>query len=309
MVVLLALVVDLRQLWHALSQLTIESILYLAILSFALIFISALKWQLFLEAGGQKVSVWRLCSLYLVGYFVNLVLPSYIGGDMVRSWYAGQKVGQHEAATATILERYTGLVAMIALATIFVWFVGEITIQIKLVVIIIAIGLAVGSWLALQPALIRQFEKMPVVGKFAGHLKKVQEGFNLARSNHTLLVKALALSFIFHTITVLNTVVAAGAVGWGDPPIWDLFVVLPLILLLAALPVAPSGLGLQEGAFYFFLHGVGANSGQALGVGIVLRAKSYVLALLGGLIWLRLKRNTGNGSRNTPEASVSETRD
>ena len=90
-------------------------------------------------------------------------------------------------------------------------------------------------------------------------------------------------------------VVAAQAVGWENPPVWDLFVVLPLILLLAALPVAPSGLGLQEGAFYFFLHAVGANSGQALGVGIVLRAKSYAIAILGGLVWLRLRKSSGPG--------------
>ena len=60
--------------------------------------------------------VLHLFNLYLVGYFVNLFMPSYLGGDLVRSWYAGKEIGQHEALAATILERYTGFVAMIVLA-------------------------------------------------------------------------------------------------------------------------------------------------------------------------------------------------
>ncbi|NBO19859.1 MAG: hypothetical protein EBV03_11695, partial [Proteobacteria bacterium] len=98
--------------------------------------------------------------------------------------------------------------------------------------------------------------------------------------------KALLLSVLFHSVTVVNTVAAGYVVGWDNPPIRELFVVLPLILLVGALPITPSGLGIQEGAFFYFLGGLGASPGQALGIALVLRAKSYLLALLGWLCWI-----------------------
>jgi uncharacterized protein (TIRG00374 family) len=278
----------------------LQAILYLGLLAVLLIYISSLKWQYFLEALGSHVSVFHLFRLYMVGYFINLVVPSYVGGDAVRSWYAGKKVGQHEAATATILERYTGFVAMVVLALSFVWFVDLVTIEIKLAVVGIALGLIAITLLALSPGLLNQFDKISQLRPIIKHVKKIQAGFHLARKDKRLLVKAMALSFVFHTATVVNTMAAAYAVGWYNPPMQDMFVVLPLILLIGALPIAPSGLGIQEGAFYFFLTGLGATPGQALGVGVVLRAKGYTVALIGGLVWYFVKRAEAKGIQPEP---------
>lgn len=290
---LLALVylVDFAELWKALKELSFEAIFYLALLSVLLIYVSALKWKFFLDNFKTGASLWLLFKLYLVGYFVNLLVPSYVGGDLARSWYVGKKVGQHEALAATILERYTGFVAMLLLALCFMWFVDLVTFEIKLAVVLISIGLAVITYVALSPRALALLESLGRLDKVIKHLKKIQLALHLANRNRALLFKALGLSLIFHTLTVINTIAAAYAVGWFDPPLWELFVVLPLILLIGAIPVAPAGLGIQEGAFLFFLSGIGATPAQALGVGVVLRAKLYVLALIGGLIWPGIKAN------------------
>lgn len=294
---LLCYLVNPKELWGALSNLTLEAVLYLAVISVVLILISAVKWKMFLHVFSDDISIVRLFNLYLMGYFVNLIIPSYLGGDAVRSWHIGKKVGQHEALAATVLERYTGIVAMAVLAFIFMWFSDLTTPQIKLAVTGLLIALAAGTVVALSDWIIGIISRTPFIKKFSGHLKKVQDGFDLARRDRFLLVKTFALSLLFHSVTVVNTVAAAYAVGWYDPPVWDLFVVLPLILLIGALPVAPSGLGIQEGAFYFFLHGIGATPAQALGIGIVLRAKSYVLAAIGGLVWLKYRNPESTGAR------------
>lgn len=289
-ILLLFFFVDVNALWAALSQLTMETLLYLFLLAALLIYVSALKWQLFLEALGAPVSVLHLSRLYMVGYFINLIVPSYLGGDALRSWYAGKKVGQHEAATATILERYTGFVAMVFLGCVFVWFVDSVTVQIRLAMLCVALGLVTITAIALSPRLLKLLSRLPQLRSIVKHIEKVQAGFHLAKKDKSLLLKAMALSFLFHTATVVNTIAAAYAVGWYNPPMGDLFVVLPLILLIGAIPIAPSGLGIQEGAFMFFLTGLGATPAQALGVGVVLRAKAYVVALFGGLVWYQLRR-------------------
>jgi uncharacterized protein (TIRG00374 family) len=291
-VVLLALLIyltDYREILQALGQMTVGSVLYLMLISVLLIYISALKWQLFLEAFGSYISALRLFRLYLIGYFVNLVLPSFVGGDAVRSWYAGRTSGQHHAFTSTILERYTGFLAMVALAVVFVWFAEQATVEIKVLVLCVALGLAVGTFLALSTKALALFAKLPRTQPIIHHLHKVQAGLQLAARNKPLLVKALLLSVLYHCVTVVNTIAAGYVVGWDTAPVQELFVVLPLILIIGALPITPSGLGIQEGAFLYFLSTLGASPAQALGVALVLRAKSYVLAALGWICWIAEK--------------------
>ncbi len=281
--------VDLPQLWQALGNLTWPVALYLILLTVALIAISALKWKFFLESFGTIVSLGHLIKLYILAYFVNLIMPSYLGGDLVRSWYVGKQVGQHAALSSTILERYTGILAMLSLALCFMWFVDLVTFEMKLTVILLFLALATGTCLALSPSILNWFSRFKIFSPIQKHLQKIQNCFLLVRKNPSLLTKTLALSFLFHSLTVLNTMAAGYAVGWWDPPIGDLFVVLPLILIIGALPIAPSGLGIQEGAFFFFLVGIGATPEQALGIGIVLRIKQYLVAPIGGIFWLQMK--------------------
>lgn len=283
----LIVAVDLRSLSEALGKLTLPVFLWLMLISVLLIYISALKWRLFLEGLQRESSAIRLFNLYLVGYFVNLLVPSYVGGDAVRSWYAGKRVGQHEALAATVLERYTGLVAMVVLAFASIWVVDGVTWQIKLAVAVLTVGVVGLTALALSPRLMAW---APQARNFAAHLARVREALLVLLRNRRLLVKTMALSFLFHSFTVVNTIAAGHAVGWTNPPVLDLFTVLPLVLLIGSLPLTPSGLGLQEGAFLFFLTGLGATPAEALGVGVVLRAKSYVLALFGGILWLMIRR-------------------
>lgn len=298
---LLIYAVDVRELWGALSKLTLGAIVYLTLIAIAMLYLSALKWNLFLEALGSSVSVFRLFNLYLLGYFVNLILPSYIGGDAARSWYLGKSVGQHEAFTATIMERYTGLVGMVLMALVMMWFVPDVTWAIKLAVLAVGIGLAIITALALSPKLLAQLERIPKCADVVKHLKKVQAGLLFISKDWKLLSKAMVLSLTYHVFTVINTHAAAFAVGWTDPHFMGLFVVVPLILLIGAIPLAPNSLGIQEGAFYFFLMGLGATPAQALGVGLVLRIKSYVMALVGGVVWLRFR---GSSNKNTTPNSA-----
>ncbi len=278
--------VDFSGLRSAFQGMSLPAISLMLLISLILLYVSALKWSLFLRQFGSRISVLRLFALYFLGYFINLLAPSYIGGDAARSYYVGKDVGQHSAAAATILERYTGLVAMLSLGLVFAWFVDLVTQPMKLAIVFAAIGLALITLMALSPGTIAKFEKLPILKKIAPHLKKIQEGFHIAKSNPRLIAKALVLSYLYHTFTVINVLATAYVVGWMHPPLTDLFVALPLVLLISAIPLTPNSLGIQEGAYFYFLTGLGATGPQALAIGIVLRAKQYILAVFGGLVFL-----------------------
>ncbi|HMO02168.1 MAG TPA: lysylphosphatidylglycerol synthase transmembrane domain-containing protein [Oligoflexia bacterium] len=276
----------------ALANLRALDILLLLLLSALLIGVSSYKWGLFLAEFGERPSFWRLFALYLMGYFVNIFAPSYLGGDLTRSYLVGKKLGQHQALSATILERYTGLLAMLFLALLFVWSDGKSTGGVKLSVVAIALLVAVSTVVALLPGTIFFSERFLPYGKIAArHLSRIQDLILLASAKRVLLLKAFLISLVFHSLTVLNTLVCAWAVGWDSVYWFDLYVVLPMILLIGALPVTPQGLGVQEGAFFYYLTAVGATPAQALGIALILRAKSYVLAVFGGLVAWFYKKN------------------
>lgn len=293
LVVSLLVFVDLRGVVNALLDVTPIDLVIIFALSFTLIWVSVLKWRLFLERLGISASVLHLFRLYLVGYFVNLIMPSAIGGDVVRSLYVGKDVDKMRAMSATLLERYTGFLAMVTMALVAVSWAPQVTHGV--VVATVAIGVvAVGLTAVLvRGTLARICGFFRVPQKILEKVSRLQGGVQWGLSDRPLLIRAGVLSLIFHLLTIVNTAAVAHAVGWDAVPWSDLLVVVPLILLVGAIPVSPQGLGIQEGAFLFFLHSVGATTGQALAVALVLRAKSYVLALSGGVLWLTL----GRGSR------------
>src|SRR5690606_31991676 len=121
-----------------------------------------------------------------------------------------------------------------------------------------------------------------LVVRFDSLLQRLHWAFAGARRNKRLILPALGWSFIFHVCAVLNTYVAAKAIGWEDPSFSGMFVATPLALLVGVIPLTPSGLGLQEGAFVFFLERIGGERSQGVLVAFVLRIKAVLVGLLGG---------------------------
>jgi len=259
-------------------------------ISILLILVSVLKWRSFLERLGISASVSRLFRLYLLGYFVNLLMPSSLGGDLVRSVYVGKNVDKVRAVSATLLERYTGFLAMVVMASFAIWWAPQITPAMRWATFALIIIAVVSIVLLLSGKLevLSRFLRIPE--RIHAKIVRLQDGMSWGLKDRDLLVRTGVLSILFHLLTVVNTAVVGYAVGWESIPWGDLLVVVPLILLVGAIPISPQGLGIQEGAFLFFLHSVGATSEQAVAVALTLRAKSYVLAAIGGFVWLGLRR-------------------
>ena len=285
----------------SLRDFDVRYLLPLIALSFALIWVSCMKWRLFLRAQGQDAPLSTLMRLYIVGYFFNLFTPSFIGGDIARSYQLGKQIGkQSDAFVATFLERFTGLLAMVMLALGAVLFGASITAGMEYAVCLLAlatllVALVCFSERAARLALtVVQRGAKILPARFGGRIgviaEKLFQAFSEARSHKVLMLWALLWGFAYHGFAVLNTYVAALAIGWTDPSLAGLFVATPLALIVGMVPLTPSGLGIQEGAFLFFLERVGATRSQGLLVGILLRVKTVAIGLVGGLIlWRDLK--------------------
>ncbi len=278
---------------------------YVAILilfSFVLIWASTMKWRVFSRAMGYEESLSRMMMLYSMGYFFNLFTPAQVAGDVMRSIHldsSGARKG--EALVATFLERLTGLLAM-ALLGVFAVAIGDSAAKgLELAVLAVAAaslgGTAVCFYDVLRVPTFRLINS--VCGKLLPPawaekirklLLKIEAAMKQAQQSRFLLSKGLAWAFVFHILSVFNACVAGLAVGWEGPSILGFFVVIPLVLIAGTIPLTPSGIGIQEGAFVFLLQRIGATKAEAFGVAILLRAKAVLIAIVGAAFWLYLRR-------------------
>jgi len=287
-----------HELAHIFYDLDLLQVIALFAVSFLLIFVSCIKWKLFLTEAGVKAQIWELFRLYVIGYFVNLFAPSTLGGDALRSFEVGRRHGaQAVAFSATFFERFTGILAMAMLSIVFLYTgsdaAREFAIPILLFGVLVApLGIAsFTDWgFTLFDAVSRRalllIKGSRVEARLHRILDKIEATLSYARGKKSLFIKSILVSFLFHALAILNTKLAANAVGWSEASVLELFIVVPLVLILSAVPITPSGIGIQEGAFIYFLQKIGATAPEAAGVALLLRAKTLALGLVGGVLLL-----------------------
>lgn len=260
--------------------------------SVVLVWVSCLKWRLFLTGRQVDLSVMRLMGLYLIGFFFNNFFPSNFGGDVVRSYILGRQIASQERALATVfLERFSGFLAMVSLAAGAIWFSPELRSEtlVRWSVLVMGagtVGVLVIIW---RPKIIKwalsPFQGFEIVQTLQGKASQFHEHVAHFRGEPMLVARAMVYSYAFYAFAALG-VYFAGLLLDIHCNLLQLFVVTPIVLLIAAIPLTPNSLGVWEWGFSVYLTSAGAAPEQGLAIALVLRAKNIVLSLVGGLLFL-----------------------
>lgn len=307
--------VGVQEVWQVLSQISVAYIGLLVLISVVLISLSCLKWQLFIKAVGHEVPLSKLVRYYLTSYFFNMFMPSNVGGDLARTFQLGQQIQSYKKAfAATFVERLTGFLSMTLVGAAFVVWGAPVTHGLELAILSVAFVAVLGSLVIFSPGLFRwsialarsMLGILPTnrfVRKFDSFISQVPDAVAFAQRDPILLGKAMIYSLLFHLGAGINTYACARAIGWHDVSFTGVCIIVPLVLLVSIAPVTPGAVGLQEGAFLFFLSRIGGTHAQGLGTGLVLRAKSIITALIGGIIWFSTRPK---GSETVNDEGVAE---
>ena len=267
-------------------------IVVLLLISFILVAVSCIKWQMFLRVRGESVSLWKLIDLYLIGYFFNNFAPSNVGGDLARSYILGSHIGSQTDSFGTVfLERFTGYAALICMALTAACVRPDLLVNRSLAILLAGMAAGLGCMLLLVVSSTAQGWVNTALGRFKGNrvvekLARFVEVVFSFQAHRAIMIKAMLLSVLFHLFTIINTQVACLALGI-EINIFDLAVLVPVVLLISAVPVSMNALGIMEGAFVLFLGMAGVETAAALSVALILRAKNLLLAVFGGLLLLR----------------------
>ena len=121
-------------LWQVGAQNTLARLRQMNPLDFALalglyllgVGLRAWRWQGLLQALGQQVRLARLTELYFVGTFFNNMLPTGIGGDVIRGYeLAKDGTGAAASASSILVDRATGLITLMATALVTLGEIGR----------------------------------------------------------------------------------------------------------------------------------------------------------------------------------------
>jgi uncharacterized membrane protein YbhN (UPF0104 family) len=247
--------------------------------------VSSVRWRMLSRVQGFAGSQSRYVAYYFIGMFFNLLLPTSIGGDVVRSWYLVTREGgglarekRRAAAFLSVFgDRVNGLIALVGVACLaglccptplppwLRWTIaglGAATL----------FGVLAAPWLSRLPT--------P-----AGKLRWVWECAAEFREHPRAVLAATLLSFVVQIANAVLLGLLGAALGLPVP--WAYYgVVAPLVALTALLPISLNGMGLRELATIVLLQPMGVGAAEAVTLAVLSFAVSAVASLGGGGVLL-----------------------
>jgi len=299
LLILLITQIDLGQTLERLARLKWGFFLAALALYWAGVLVRAYRWGSLLWGLNVQVSWWRLVGLYFVGSFFSLVLPTGLGGDVVRIYELSQDSRETGAAISSVLvDRFLGLFVLFAMALLALaggyQMVGG---QIRALIAIVFVACLVLAALVLQRTWIERWGARLGVDRLLGRIKvlrQLYESLHLYRSQ--ALLRATAASVLFNLMLILVNYLLARAVGIGVPLAYY-FLFIPIISALLMLP-SIGGLGVRETAYVVLFGQVGVDRDHALALALVYLATLVCTGLIGaGLYIIQSARGARRGSQ------------
>jgi uncharacterized membrane protein YbhN (UPF0104 family) len=235
----------------------------------------------------------------MVAKFFNMALPGYIGGDVIRGMYIARRasatsprgsstIASMSAAAVVpsiLFDRISGMLPLFALCLAGTLGAPADSLPSHFLVSARTLS-AAGLLAALSTFLLAK--RLPTVPSFLLrwsqrlHMEPIftafYEGTHLYVRDWGLIRNVLGISLLSHGLILLSFVLYGQALGLRLP-LSSYLVLVPLGLLVTAIPIAPGGLGVGQVAFLALFQTAGTSQGANL---ITLYMASQVLINLTG---------------------------
>lgn len=269
----------LGQVWAAIGRLPAN--LWLLLLAGYLLAhtIAVSKWRLMVNSAGAELGFAQAARCYFAGLFSTLLLPSIIGGDVVRAGLA-LKLGRSKAGVllGSLLDRLLDVGALTSLTVSGALLLpGTLSPRSRRVFVIVAI--AFGVLAVLLAAVVIFLPARRFSFRWRRSLVRLRVAWRSLSRQPQRVLAALSLALIVQSAFILLTAQVAAACGLHlSLRVW--FFAWPLAKLAALVPLTQGGIGVREAALAALLAPFGALPALAVAVGLVWEA----LIISGGLI-------------------------
>lgn len=249
--------------------------------------LSAKKWQMLLESRGIQLGYRESLSYYYIGSFFNTMMPSSVGGDIIKSYKLGKKTDSVGAFSSSIMDRMTGLLAVVSIASVAVVISYGILPRAALLAAVAVIsGFAGTVVILMKTSLVERFTTL-VFSRWAtihAFLMKVISSVKGYRDKK-LILAAMVISFLYHIILILNNYLLSLALGMNID-IRYFFIFIPIAEILVSLPVSIQGFGVREGSYALLFSSIGAEYAAAFSLGFLDQIVKVITSMIGGVVYV-----------------------
>src|SRR6266487_329206 len=271
------------------------------------IVLSAWRWQRVLEVFDVRLPLRTLTKHYFAGQFVGNVLPSTVGGDVVRVSRTATTTGSGSVALASVvLERLTGFVVLPLLV-----FLGFLFRPSLLDNNHAWIALAIGCGTLLLLGVILLVTGHPrLAGRFAERenwmrfIGAVHVGIDRLRHRPRDVFGVLGTAILYQLSIVAALYCAARALDISVPNM-ALLAFVPAVAMSQTIPLSVSGFGVREGMLVLLLHPLGVSTSSAVALGLFWYGMLLVVSLLGAPAFAVGSRNARSGTESDSDTTNS----
>jgi uncharacterized protein (TIRG00374 family) len=281
---------------------------------FVLSVTTAVRWKTVLAEFHYPMAfadVWRYTA---IGMFFNQLLPSGMGGDGLRSWYAWRAGLPLGPAIATVLvDRILGLLGLLLLVIVGLPYLlslriaGVLAVAVSISVALLALGIAVflfidhlmaGMSVLLQGRMRAALLQRPLITRVKDELARTAKDTRRLLKALPYGPATILLSLVNQLVLGLVVLYLAHSMSLSLSPAAAVFL-FPPVLLLSMIPISLAGWGVREGAMVVVFSLAGLQAEASLSLSVLFGACMFVSGLPGGFMWLLMRREViikGNGA-------------
>jgi uncharacterized membrane protein YbhN (UPF0104 family) len=230
----------------------------------------------------QSPSYWILCRCMGASNLYGQLLPSTVGGDLVRAGMLAPHIGLGPATLSVLLDRVAGLATLLLLTIVLLPALAWRIEQASIVTGLLAVGLAGIALLACFAVMEGRLKPSWFPGA-AGHIRTFMAQTRAVLFDRRLAPQVVACGLLVHLGSVTLVFLLGRAI---DVPLgfFDCMLLVPPALLIAAVPISLAGWGVREGALAGGFALIGTNPADVVVVSILYGLTAPAIGLIYGAI-------------------------
>jgi uncharacterized protein (TIRG00374 family) len=257
--------------------------------------INVARWQLMLRGQAVNAPLASLVRLYLVGMFFNNILPSRVGGDVVRAYGVSlMATTKTRSAAAVLMDRLVGAVSVLVIGMLAILLSAS---RLPEIYRAFTVALFCGSLLVLGLMLYRDdrlarlrlriltLGDISILGfKVRPRLEDALDALRSYSRSRDVVAKGFLISLVANGFSIINLFLYAQAVR-ADVGLGDVATIAPIILAVGLLPISINGIGTLEVTFMVLFGALGVDTRVAVAIALLRRLALLALSLVGGVLY------------------------